>query len=276
MRCVVFLSLVLLLCSCASKQPLGIAGDFPPPTGSGGVYKVGNPYSIDGITYYPREDWNYSEVGQASWYGSEFHGRLTANGETFDKMTMTAAHRTLPMPSIVRVTNLENDKSVILRVNDRGPFARNRIIDVSKLGAQKLGFERQGTARVRVELLQAETRSAIAQMRGAPAHILVADTAVNPINRKVLVESTMPATVPVINPGQSIYIQTGAFGLRENADKVVQQLQAIHSTVVSPTMINDKPLYRVRVGPFESVDVADRYLAEVRASGYNDARVVID
>lgn len=122
-----------------------------------GHYKVGNPYEIMGQKYYPRKDENYSEVGVSSWYGDDFYGKKTANGEIYDMYDLTAAHRTLPLPSIVRVTNLENGKSIRLRVNDRGPFAKNRIIDVSKVAAGKLGFHEQGTTRVKVEYLKDDT-----------------------------------------------------------------------------------------------------------------------
>lgn len=122
-----------------------------------GHYKVGNPYEIMGKTYYPREDKHYSEIGVSSWYGEDFYGKKTANGEIYNMYDLTAAHRTLPLPSIVRVTNLENGKSIRLRVNDRGPFAKNRIIDVSKAAASQLGFHEQGTTRVKVEFLQKDT-----------------------------------------------------------------------------------------------------------------------
>lgn len=123
----------------------------------GGSYKVGKPYEIMGQTYYPREDYKYSEVGIASWYGEDFHEKTTANGEEYDMNSLTAAHRTLPLPSIVKVTNLENGRSLILRVNDRGPYAKNRIIDISKRGAQLLGFQSKGTAKVRVEIMPKES-----------------------------------------------------------------------------------------------------------------------
>lgn len=122
------------------------------------VYKVGAPYQINGVTYYPSEDFNYDETGVASWYGPGFHAKLTANGEDYDQNEMTAAHRTLPMPSFVRVTNLDNGRVVVLRVNDRGPYARGRIIDISRRGAQLLGFDQAGTARVRVQVLTNESR----------------------------------------------------------------------------------------------------------------------
>lgn len=123
-----------------------------------GDYKIGSPYQINGVWYYPKEDYEFSETGVASWYGQQFHGKSTANGETFDMNELTAAHRTLQMPAVVRVTNLENGRSILLRVNDRGPFARNRVIDVSRRGAQLLGFMEKGTAMVRIDVMPDESR----------------------------------------------------------------------------------------------------------------------
>ena len=127
----------------------------------GGVYKVGNPYKILGRWYYPKEDYSYSEVGIASWYGPDFHAKRTANGEKYNMHSLTAAHRTLPLPSIVKITNLENGRSLVVRVNDRGPYARNRIVDVSKKVAQLLGFLEKGTAKVRVEIGRASCRERV-------------------------------------------------------------------------------------------------------------------
>jgi rare lipoprotein A len=127
--------------------------------GSGrGIYKVGKPYQIGGVWYYPNPDYRYRETGIASWYGPNFHGNWTANGERFDQNAITAAHRTLPLPSMVRVTNLENGRALKIRVNDRGPFAHGRIIDLSRRSAQLLGVIRKGTAKVRVEILPDESR----------------------------------------------------------------------------------------------------------------------
>ena len=117
----------------------------------GGRYHVGNPYQIAGNWYRPKVDPGYERVGTASWYGPGFQGRLTANGEIYDMNSLTAAHPTMPLPSYARVTNLDNDRSVIVRINDRGPFARDRLIDLSKRTAQLLGFIHSGTAKVRVE-----------------------------------------------------------------------------------------------------------------------------
>ncbi|TNE30305.1 MAG: septal ring lytic transglycosylase RlpA family protein [Alphaproteobacteria bacterium] len=142
-------------------------------SGSQGDYKVGSPYKIGGKWYRPQEDYNLVQTGTASWYGPGFHGKRTANGEIFDQYAMTAAHKTLQMPAIIRVTNLENGRSAVLRVNDRGPFARGRILDVSKGAAQKLGFVNKGTARVRVEVLKAESmRVAAAAKSGQPVKIV--------------------------------------------------------------------------------------------------------
>lgn len=150
---------MLLLAACAETQfGATVAKSAMKDTKSQGTYKVGNPYLIDGQEYYPRESFDYVETGIASWYGPGFHAKQTANGERFDQNELTAAHRTLQMPSLVRVTNLENGRSVVLRVNDRGPFARGRIIDVSKKAAELLGFKNNGTAKVRVETLPAESR----------------------------------------------------------------------------------------------------------------------
>src|ERR1700735_3429445 len=131
------------------------------------TYKVGAPYTVKGITYYPRVDYAYDQTGTASWYGEQFQGRYTANGEVFDLNEISAAHTTLPLPSIVEVVNLQNNRTLRIRVNDRGPFARNRIIDLSRRAAQLLGFERTGTAMVRVKVLREESmRAAALAQRG--------------------------------------------------------------------------------------------------------------
>jgi rare lipoprotein A len=133
-----------------SSSPRVVDFGEPVPKG-GGTYRVGKPYMVAGRMYVPEEDPNYREEGLASWYGDDFHGRLTANGEIFDMASLTAAHPTLPLPSYARVTNLTNGKSLIVRVNDRGPYHGNRLIDVSNRAAELLEFKGNGVARVRVE-----------------------------------------------------------------------------------------------------------------------------
>jgi rare lipoprotein A len=154
----------LLLANCSSSSPFGaldprygvsssarvVAPGEPIPKG-GGSYRVGAPYTVAGLTYTPEENPNCRAEGVASWYGADFHGRLTANGEVFDMHSMSAAHATMPLPSYARVTNLSNHKSVIVRVNDRGPYSGDRLIDVSMRAANLLGFYGSGLAPVRVE-----------------------------------------------------------------------------------------------------------------------------
>src|SRR6266480_1711914 len=158
-----------------SSSPRVVALGEPVPRG-GGTYRVGKPDTVGGRIYVPEEDTGYREEGMASWYGDDFHGRLTANGEVFDMASLTAAHPTLPMPSYARVTNLSNGKSLIVRVNDRGPYHGNRLIDVSNRAAELLEFKGNGVARVRVEyvgrapLEGSDDRQLIATLRtGTPA-----------------------------------------------------------------------------------------------------------
>lgn len=142
------LALLVVLSACTGGS------DKPPYAG----VKIGKPYQIYGRWYKPQYEPNYDEVGMASWYGPGFHGNKTANGEVYDQHGLTAAHRTLPLPSVVRVTNLENGKSAIIRVNDRGPFAKDRILDLSRASADKLGVIASGTAKVRVQFLDDLTK----------------------------------------------------------------------------------------------------------------------
>lgn len=150
---------VLLLSACGSPMTRYTPTSWwSESSKSSGSFKVGNPYKVDGITYVPRETYDFTQTGIASWYGPDFHGKYTANGETYNQNALTAAHKTLQLPSIVRVTNLENGRSIIVRINDRGPFSRGRIIDMSKRGAELLQFKNQGTAKVKVQLLPEESR----------------------------------------------------------------------------------------------------------------------
>lgn len=177
--------LIALLAGCASRPPVPVSAEAPRQ----GYFKVGTPYEVQGVWYTPHVDWSYDETGIASWYGREFHGRTTANGEIFNLNALTAAHPTLPLPSIVEVTNLENGRSLRLRVNDRGPYVRGRIIDVSRRAAQLLGFEIPGTARVRVRLLARETQIAQALARRG----IIGDS-----------DTELAAAVPAAPPGAAV------------------------------------------------------------------------
>ncbi|MFP6772834.1 MAG: septal ring lytic transglycosylase RlpA family protein, partial [Alphaproteobacteria bacterium] len=173
-RPVIWLLAAFALTACAESQlavhvakKLSQAG-AEKPSSSAGVYKVGKPYAVKGIWYYPREDPLYDKTGIASWYGDPFHGRRTANGEIYDMNALTAAHKTLPMPVRVQVTNLDNGRSLVLKVNDRGPFVNGRIIDVSRRAAQLLGFHKKGTAKVRVTMIGTRPGKVLAKRVATP------------------------------------------------------------------------------------------------------------
>lgn len=150
------LGLIVSSCSTLTTSKWGVvssprvAGLYDPIPKGGGIYKTGSPYEVGGQWYVPREQPNYDAVGTASWYGEDFHGRKTANGEIYDMNALSAAHPTLPMPSYVYVTNLENGRTILVRVNDRGPYVDNRMIDLSYKAAKELGAEKKGLTRVRV------------------------------------------------------------------------------------------------------------------------------
>jgi rare lipoprotein A len=175
------------------------------PDDGRGSYRIGKPYAIDGVTYYPAEDMNYSETGIASWYGPGFHGKSTANGEAYDQEQLSAAHNTLPLPTIVRVTNLDNGKSVVARVNDRGPFVPGRIIDMSKGGARELGLDLTGVARVKVEVMRRESElvKQIAMNGGTRADQLAALN--NPSAPPPVLDSS-----PVGGPGGGVMVAGAA------------------------------------------------------------------
>ena len=225
-----------------------------------GHYKVGQPYEIKGVWYHPAEDPFYDEEGIASWYGEPFHGQLTANGEVYDMNELTAAHKTLPMPVYVRVTNLENGRSLDLRVNDRGPFIAGRIIDVSRRGAQLLEFEGKGTARVRVQVIDQESGRTWAELGRQPA-------------------GTDGASAPAIeltheDPGGGLFVQAGAFTNAANAFVVSNALVGTGDIHVIRAVVHDRVFYRVRVGPFLARGQADRIREQVMGLGYHEAIVV--
>ena len=154
----VLLAISLAACGAEHRGAPSGAQNVPP---SRGYYKIGAPYQVEGVWYYPGVDNSYDETGIASWYGPDFHGKYTANGEVYNMNDLTAAHPTLPLPSVVRVTNLDNGRSIVVRVNDRGPYVRGRIIDLSRRAAQLIGMIGTGTAKVRVQILPDESRQAV-------------------------------------------------------------------------------------------------------------------
>ncbi len=268
---------LMALTSCTSDR-IGLGDKYSQSaaiSGKGGTYKIGTPYKIMGKWYYPKEDYNYVETGTASWYGKDFHAKYTANGEVYDMNTLTAAHRTLPLPSIVRVTNLENGRSLVLRVNDRGPFAKNRIIDISKRGAQLLGFQAQGTAKVKVEIMAEESKALKAAMTGAPAPTVVVKNEPKTITIPKKVVSSYTETAQNASDG-IFYIQAGSFANKDVADNLKSQLHKYGEINIMPAEVNGSRFYRVRVGPFYGKTDANITLLKIKDAGLSDARVIVE
>ncbi len=310
-----------------TKQAMGPDGQYASNSGGSigqtklpdgktheGLYKVGKPYKIEGQWYYPKETYSHVETGIASWYGPGFDGKRTASGEIFNSDELTAAHRTLQMPSLVRVTNLDNGKSVIVRVNDRGPYKRGRVIDLSKRAADLLGFRNLGTAKVKIELLPEESLMAAnmakqgqstkgiemaanngklsaptAQRGSVQTASLNNDTSI--VGRPASVESEVlppghtDATgrylpdpivtqMPVTRTG--IYVQAGAFTVRENAENLKNTLGSLGSVSVHTAQVKGQQFYRVRIGPVADVTAADKMLNTVVGMGHNNALIVVD
>lgn len=229
---------------------------------AGGIYKIGTPYQIEGQWYYPQEDATYDNEGIASWYGPKFHGRRTANGEIFDMNLLTAAHPTLPMPIRAKVTNLENGKSVIVRVNDRGPFAKDREIDMSRRAAEVLGFRDKGTARVRVQYLGRAPLydSAGRMIRKQDRDRFIAEKPVTPKQDRQVAAAPVAAVAvqtpdgkPVVQKlpdisGKRYAVQAGVFASRENAEALKSRLSDIAPARIVEDTINGTTYYRVRLG----------------------------
>lgn len=252
--------------------------------GDGPIYKVGNPYKINGKWYYPAVDYQYDEVGIASWYGPGFHGKTTANGEVFDQNKISAAHRTLPMPSVVKVTNLENGLFLEkVRINDRGPFARNRIIDLSKKAAEELGFIKNGVAKVRVEILEDESRKYVSTDQ---KNNYVAEAAeVTEISKKNLLSSPERKEKVVkkkteenlensILTNKELLIQVGAFTDHRNAKTLSEKLSEFKA-YINRVFINNKYLYRVRIGPINNLDLANDMKRKLFELGYTSSHLVM-
>lgn len=233
--------------------------------------KVGQPYQIDGKTYRPAYRTAYSEEGIASWYGPGFHGKSTANGERFDTRALTAAHPTLQLPSYVQVTNLDNGRQAVLRVNDRGPFRKDRVIDVSAAAAEQLGFKNAGLARVRVDLLPggpspAPTDIRLTQTGDAPAPAPVPevgqDVDIAPAPRPVRLAS-LPAAA-----AQPIFVQVGAFSVESNARALAARLGP------DAAVAADAELWRVYLGPYTNRTEAEAARATLKATGHGPGMVV--
>ncbi|HLF24025.1 MAG TPA: septal ring lytic transglycosylase RlpA family protein [Burkholderiales bacterium] len=223
------------------------------------------PYTVFGVNYTPlAQARGYRERGVASWYGRKFHGRRTSSGEPYDMYAMTAAHRTLPLPSYVRVRNLQSGRSVVVRVNDRGPFLHNRLLDLSYTAAARLGVLGTGTALVEIESVTA----------GAPAATVASTQGVQVIG------TASAAALDAAPPRLSV--QVGAFSRYENATNLRDRLQRAGFAPIyinnpgAATVGDGAAIYRVRIGPLATVEQGDRMVSDVARYGIADALLVVD
>lgn len=235
-----------------SRVPDAVPRDEPPSAGGN------RPYTVFGVSYRPLASARgYRERGVASWYGKKFHGRLTSNGERYDMYAMTAAHKTLPLPSYVRVRNLNNGKSVIVRVNDRGPFRENRLIDLSYAAASRIGIVGTGTGIVEVEAVSGDEPAV--RVATAPAPVAIIPTA-------------QAASAP------QLYLQAGAFTSRDNAEALRNRLAGaeFRPVHIEPAEVDGVTVYRVRLGPFASVEDSDQVAARASNAGFGTPIVVVE
>lgn len=254
--------LSFLLVACGPSRARMPADNILPSGANGGVSKVGNPYKVSGKWYYPKKEHAYDDVGIASWYGKQFHGKPTANGETYNMNALTAAHKTLPLPTNVKVTNLQNGRSIIVRVNDRGPFVGDRLIDLSRRAAQILGFTNQGTTKVRVQALNG---------KGEVVKIRKELTKNTPITAR---QNTVPQKVEQTNTG-ALIVQAGSFREKDNAHSRIRELaNAGIKANITQALVNGVTYFRVVIGNFSNRGGAENVLDRVQARGFYDARII--
>ena len=260
---------------------------------AGSVYKVEKPYEINGVWYFPAENYNYSEQGLASWYmPANGAGAKTANGEEYIATEMTARHKTLPLPSVVKITNLDNNKSIIARVNDRGPMVNNRLIDVSQKAAQELGFPVTGTTNVRVEIMAKESQD-IRDALLAAGRVYTESAANQDLSLvpPMPVPNEEPVVTPVYTPAQPVYterttpkrvvtggtgntyIQLGAYGDPANANKVQRKISSITQVVTDQKVSGGRTLTVVKAGPYANRAEAEQVLRQLKQMGYRDAYI---
>lgn len=269
------------------------AGDMVGPNGKP-LRGTEKPYQINGVWYYPKEDRGYNVVGVGSWYGEQFHNRRTANGEIFDMDIPSAAHKTLPLPSLVEVTNLDNGRRMIVRVNDRGPFVGDRVIDLSKAAADELGYRRQGVARVRVKYVgpapksvfeaprqyaqvQPPTSRSFEDIKEPAQRVQVLPSRPEPAWSAPVVQSAPPINPPDLAPPApkpAYRIQAGAFASRENAEKAVRQLAEAGTARIESVERPSGTLYKVVVAAGQDEGEAWTLRERVEALGYSGATVL--
>ncbi|MFQ5468768.1 MAG: septal ring lytic transglycosylase RlpA family protein [Gammaproteobacteria bacterium] len=268
-KAIVAISIVIALSGCGNFEHRGKTDSAPPyPVDVSKVpnavprvepfSRYGNPkhYRVGRKNYYVLEsNKGYRERGIASWYGTKFHGRRTSSGEPYDMFAMTAAHKTLPLPTYASVTNIRNGKSVIVKINDRGPFKHNRLIDLSYAAAAKLGITDTGTGLVEITAIDAEKYR-------------------NTLNRPIIKKKMHDSDSLDAN----IYLQVGAFSERNNAEKLLWRLRkkALKNSKIVATHTDNKPVYRVQIGPMKNAKHADQIAAKLAKLGIKDSHVVIN
>jgi rare lipoprotein A len=246
-------------------------------------YGNGPVYEVLGKTYEVMDNSSgYKERGVASWYGRKFHGRLTSNREPYDMYAMTAAHKTLPLPTYVKVRNLRNDKSIVVRVNDRGPFVHNRIIDLSYAAALKLDMVRDGTSLVEVtaisfeDTLPGDRPVRIVEPPEPPADTSASTAVPIPTPETQTPPVAQSRTAPPIEQDHEIFVQVGAFGDRANAERRRSELLSvgIGGAFIFADEAATPPMYRVRIGPISGVDDYDALVLKLEALGIKDPYLV--
>ncbi len=276
MRSALILGLFSLLAACSTfgggrgGGAIPVVND-PAPIVSGTM----RPYQVRGRWYTPKEQPNYEEVGMASWYGDAFNGRPTSTGERFNMHELTAAHKTLPLPGLVEVTNLDNGRRVVVRINDRGPFVDGRIIDLSRGAAQELGMISQGVGRVRVRYLgQAPRLGGGVVLQQAEARPARTPPASQPVPYTAVAAAPPPPVVASSAVAQTggMWVQAGAFADPRAARRIAQRLG--DRATVQPTNSGGRELYRVVVGPWEDATAAESARQAVVARGYADALLI--
>lgn len=229
-------------------------------------------YSVYGKTYTPMSSTKgFSQEGESSWYGRKFHGHLTSNGEVYDMFAMSAAHKTLPLPSYVRVTNLANNKHVVVRVNDRGPFHKDRIIDLSYSAAYKIGMLKTGTANVKVEVIPVKSAQ-VAKVNAAKIAINTNTVKTNPIKTSQVKPNQAQSLTKNATPTNNLkqyFIQVFASGSKTKATETAKGLNLLYQLPVVAKEVG--ALFKVRVGPIESIDEAQNVTEQLKQNGYEQA-----
>jgi rare lipoprotein A len=266
----------MLLAGCSSNGPLVHSwGEYADQNTENALYRVEEPYEIKGVVYTPAEQTEYSEKGLASWYMPAGDSALTANGEIYDVNIPSARHKTLPLPSIIKITNLENDKSVIARVNDRGPMVNNRLIDVSQSAARELGMPVSGTVLVQVDLMPEESSVLKQQLvqagRVYQSGIVPKQTSDVLSSDQTQTEVLYDGTKEVI-PANGPKVQLGCFANHQNALRLQNKLSQF-PVQIKQIQKGDKILSVVKVGPYADKAQAKQILQQLKQQGYQDAYI---